>query len=90
MIAVPANAAADVQQDLRQEDEHRADLVGDRLGRMVVPGVERVEHAPRQRVAEIELVRANGVALEAEAEQLALDRVEVVRAIDRLLEDRIE
>ena len=77
VIAVPADAAADVQQDLRDEHQHRADLVGDGFGRVVVAGVERVEHPARQRVAEIELVRADGVALDAEAEQLALDRVEI-------------
>ena len=79
VIAVPADAAADVQQDLRHEHQHRADLVGDRLGRVIVAGVERVEQLARERVAEIELVRADGVALDAEAEQLALERVEVVR-----------
>ena len=77
MVAVPADAAADVQQDLRHERQDRADLVGDGLGRMVVAGVEREEHSARQRVAEVELVRADGVALDADAEQLAFDRVEV-------------
>ena len=77
VVAVPAHAAADVQQDLRQEHQHRADLVGDRFGRMVVAGVERVEHLARHRVAEIELVRSDGVALAADAEQLAFDRIQV-------------
>ena len=40
VVAVPADAAADVQQDLGMEQQHRADLVGDGLGRMVVAGVE--------------------------------------------------
>ena len=80
VVAVPADAAADVQQDLRQEHEHRADLVGDRLGRVIVAGVERQTACRVERVAEVVLVRADGEALEPDAEQLALDRVEIVRA----------
>ena len=40
MVAVPADAAADVQQDLVEPHEHGRDLVGDRLGGMEVAGVE--------------------------------------------------
>ena len=40
VVAVPAHAAADVQQDLVQVQEHGRDLVGDDLGRMIVAGVE--------------------------------------------------
>ena len=68
MIAVPADAAADVQQDLWRIDEHRAELVGDGLGRVIVPGVEGIEHLARQRVSKIELVRSHRVALEPNAE----------------------
>ena len=60
--------------------EHRGDLVGDDLGRVEVAGVEAEQLLARDGVAEVELVRADDVALRAEAEQLALDRVEVVLA----------
>ena len=90
VVAVPTDAPAHVQQDFRQERKDRAQLVDDRLGRVVVPGVECIQDTPGQRVSEIELVRAHGVALEADAEQLAFHRIEIQRAIDRLLEDGVE
>ena len=43
VVAVPADAPADVQQDLVEVRQHRRDLVGDDLGRMVVAGVEAEE-----------------------------------------------
>ncbi len=90
MVAVPAHAAADVQQDLVEVQEHGRDLVGDDLGRVVVAGVEAQQLLARDGVAEVELVRADDVALRADAEQLALDGVAVVLRVDRLGEDRVE
>ena len=58
VVAVPAHAAADVKEDFRKEHQDRADLVRDGFRRMIVAGVERVENPARQRVGEIELVRA--------------------------------
>ena len=40
VVAVPAHAAADVQQDLVEARQDRRDLVGDDLGRVEVAGVE--------------------------------------------------
>ena len=90
VVAVPANAPADVQQDLVQIHEHRRDLVRDDLGRMVMAGVQAQELLAREGVAEVKLVRADDVALRADAEQLALDGVAVVLRVDRLGEDRVE
>ena len=90
VVAVPADAAADVQQDLVQVHEHGRDLVRDDLGRMVVAGVEAQELLAREGIAEVELVRADDVALRADAEQLALDGVAVVLGVDRLGEDRVQ
>ena len=90
VVAVPADAAADVEHDLRHEQQDGADLVGHRFGRMIVPGVERHQHAPGSRVSEIELVRADRVALTAKAEELPFDCIAVERRIDRILEDRVK
>ena len=90
VVAVPPHAAADVQQDLVEVLEHGRDLVRDDLGRMVVAGVQAQELLARDGVAEVELVRADDVALRADAEQLALDGVAVVLRVDRLGEDRVE
>ncbi len=90
MIAVPPDAAAHVQENLRQEHQDRAQLVGDGLGRMVVAGVERQQLPPRERVRMIELVRADRVALTPDAKQLSFDGVAVERWVNRLSEDRIE
>ena len=70
--------------------QHGRDLVGDDLGRMVMAGVQAQQLAARDGIAEIELVRADDVALRADAEQLALDGVEVVARVERLGEDRVE
>ena len=47
---------------------------------MIVARIEADELLVRDRVAEVELVRADDVALRPDAEQLALDGVEVVSA----------
>ena len=78
VVAVPAHAAADVQQDLVEVHEHRRDLVRDDLGRMKMAGVQAEELLARDGIAEVELVRADDVALRADAEELALDGVAVV------------
>ena len=90
MVAVPAHAPADVQQDLVEVHEHRRDLVRDDLGRMIMAGVEAEELLARDGIAEVKLVRADDVALRADAEELALDGVAVVPRVDRLGEDRVE
>ena len=90
VVAVPANAPADVQQDLVQVHEHRRDLVRDDLGRMIVAGVQAQELVAREGIAEVKLVRADDVALRAEAEQLALDGVADVPGVERLGEDRVQ
>ena len=53
-------------------------------------GVEAQQLALRDRVAEIELVRADDVALRADAKQLRFDRVEIVPRVELLGEDLIE
>ena len=60
------------------------------LGGMIVARVEAKQLLPRDGVTVIELVRADDVALGAEAEELALDGVEVELGVDRLGEDRVE
>jgi len=53
-------------------------------------GVERVEQPAGERVAEIELVGADGEALDTDAEQLPFDGVAIEGGIDRIREDRVE
>src|SRR5690606_30620687 len=89
--AVPTHAAADVQEQRGGELEHRGNLVGQRLGRVKVAGVEAVgDVALLQRVAQVELVRADRVGLGADAEELGLDGVEVVLGVELFGEDLVE
>ncbi len=81
MIAVPAHAAADVEEHLVKEGEYRAEFVGDDLGRMVVPRVESEEESVLDRVGEVELVGADHATLRADAEELRLHGVEEVRGV---------
>jgi hypothetical protein len=55
VVAVPAHAAADVQQNLRHELERARNLVGDGLGGMEMTGVEAEQLASRDGIAEIKL-----------------------------------
>jgi len=82
VVAVPAHAAADVECNLRQIEEHGGDLVGDALGGMVVAGVERDEDLAADGIAQVELVRADHVGFRADAEQFAFDGVEIQLRID--------
>ena len=88
MIGIPTHAARDVEQDFRHPHHHRGNLVDDRLGGVEVAGIEAQQLAAGGRVAEVELVRTGDVRLGADAEQLGLDCVEVVRK--RFGEDFIE
>jgi len=90
MVAVPTHAPADVQRDLREEQQHRGNLVADALGRMEVPGVEREEFLPRQGIAEIELMRADDVAFRADAKQLGLDGIHIQLRVNRAGEHGVE
>ena len=53
-------------------------------------GVEADEFFARDGVAEIEFVRADGIAFRADAEEFAFDGVEIVRGVERFGEDGIE
>ena len=90
VVGIPAYPATDVQQDLGKVDEHARDLVGDRLGGVVVARIEAEQFLPRDAVAEVELARPHRAALAADPEELRLHGVEVVLRRERLLKDRIE
>ena len=53
-----------------------------RFGGMEMARIEAEQHLARDGVAQVELVRADGVALRANAEQLAFDGVEVVARVE--------
>src|SRR6187551_1772427 len=57
---------------------------------MKMPGVEAEELFVADRVAQVKLVRADNVALRADAEEFAFDRIEVEFRIDPLAEDFIQ
>ena len=79
VVAVPAHAAADVQQHLVEEQQapRRSCRRSSRWGGSArCPGTAACRGW--HRVAQVELVRADDVALRADAEQLALHRVQVV------------
>src|SRR5580765_7431480 len=73
MIAVPVDAAAYVQKNLRQELEHAGDFVGDAFRRMIMAGIEREQHFAGDCIAEIKLVRADDVTFRSDAEKFWFD-----------------
>ncbi|MPN57260.1 hypothetical protein SDC9_204954 [bioreactor metagenome] len=56
MVAVPADAAADVQKDLSLHRRDRRKFVPDRFGRVEVSGVEADQLARLRRVTQIEIM----------------------------------
>ena len=75
MIAVPAHRAGDVQGNLREEGQQRRDFVADHLGGVIVAVVhERDALIPvHGGVAQGKFRAAYGIALHADAENLAFD-----------------
>ena len=81
---------ADVQQQPIDPQQHRGDLVGNHLGGVEVARIQTKNRPARRRVSQVELVRADDIALRAETEELAFDRVEIVLAVQRLAEDFVQ
>ena len=90
VIAVPAHRTADVQQQARHVEHGGGDFVGDHLGRVEVAGIQTQRGLAAGGVTHVELVRAHGVALGANAEQLALYGVDVVRRVQLLADGLIQ
>src|SRR5437762_2378687 len=90
MVAVPAHAAADVQQDLGQKLKNAGYLVADGFRGMEMASVEAEQLAPRDRVAEVKLVRTDGAAFRADAKEFSFDGVQVVFGREGLLEHGVE
>src|SRR2546423_1518741 len=82
MVAVPAHTAADVEQELGQPGKDGGNLVGNALRRMEVARVEAEQLLIGNRIAEVEFMRADDVALGANAKQLALDGVAIEFRVD--------
>jgi len=81
VVAVPADAAADVQQHFVEVHQCAGDLVGDHFGRVEVARVEAEQFAVLERVAHVELMRTDRAALGADAEEFAFDGVAVVTRV---------
>ena len=90
MVAVPTHAAADVEEQTRDEEEHGGNFVGEGFGGMEVAGVEADGLLPRDGVAEIKFVRAGDVAFRADAEEFALHGVDFVLGGEFFREDGVE
>ena len=90
MVAVPADATADMQQDARNEWQHRAELVGHALGGVEMPHVEAEVPAALDGVGQQEIVGAHGAALRADAEELGLHGVDVVPRVQTARKDGVE
>ena len=88
VVAVPAHGAADVEHQLGHIHEQRRDEVADVLGGLVVAGVQGVHLLAGGAVGGVEVVRAYGVALQTDAEELGLEAV--LHAVELLLHDLVE
>ena len=90
MVTVPAHAAADMEQDFVNELEDGRDFVREVFRGMEMAGVEAVEELVFDGVGEVEFVRADDIALRADAEEFALHGVEVEFAVHGHGENLVE
>ncbi len=85
---VPADRTAHVEHQFGNEEQHGAHLVGNALGGVEVAGVEGDHHVVLGGVRGVEVVAANGVALQADAEYLRFNAV--LHHVVAVLEDLVE
>ena len=90
VVGIPAHAAAHMQKNLGQVEEHARDLVADRFGGMEVAGIEAEQLFARDAVAEIELGRPHRAALGADAKEFGLHGVKDMLGRQRRLEHLVE
>ena len=75
VVGVPANAAADVEKNFVDEHRRGGNLVANTFGRMEMTGVEGQKKIILDGVAHAEFMAANGVAFDADTEELRFDTV---------------
>ena len=90
MVAVPAHATADVEQQLVKIKQHGRDFVCDCFRWMKVTRVKCQQNFAAQRIRGVEFHRADHVTFRANAKEFWLHCIEVVARIDFFSEDRIE
>jgi len=90
VIAIPTDAAADVQQYFVEPHQDGRDLVGNRFRRVEMPGVEAEQLLAADGVAQVKLVRAHDIRFRAESEQLRLDGIAVEARVNLLGEHLVE
>ena len=77
-----------MKHQLRHKEQQRGDGIGDVLRGLIVTGVERVDDIVLGAVAGIEVVRADGVSFQSDAEELGLEAV--LHILKLLGEDVVE
>jgi len=75
VVAVPVHGAADVEHQFGDEEKKRGDSVGNVLRGLIVARVEGVDDIVFRAVSSVEVVRADGVGLQSDTEELGLKTV---------------
>ena len=88
VVGIPADRTADMQHQLRHEQQERSHHVAHVLGHLIMAGIERVHQLAGGAIAGDEVVRAHRVALETDAEELGFQAGLHPREV--LLEDFVE
>ena len=73
-----------------QVEHERRNLIANGLGGMEMPGVKGQQDFPADCVGQVELHRTGRVTLEAHAEKLGFDRVQVKARVDLFGQDGIQ
>ena len=79
-----------MQQKARNKLQHGRDFVRQIFRRMKVPRIETVNQLTFHGVGEVKFVTADDIRLRANAEELALDCIQIVRRVEPFLENGVQ
>jgi hypothetical protein len=90
VVAVPADATTDMEENFRHIHENGSQLVCNAFRRVEMPRIQTEQRLVFNGVTHVKLVGADDVTLTADAEELALDGVEMVVRVEFFRKHLIE
>ena len=72
MVAVPTDRTAHMKHDLRSEQQHGRDLIGNAFRQMEMSGIQRYDFVILSSISQIEIVRTDRIAFQSDTERFQL------------------
>ena len=73
VVGIPADGTGNVKHQLRHEEQERGDHIRNILGHLIMAGIQSVHKLARGAIAGHKVVGTNGIALQADTEELGLE-----------------